>query len=245
MVPGRDGQPLHVFAHMDLARLAATAAGSRAESRWSLARTVAGPAAWCPTGPAADAAACDATVIPVITGQVDWSLLDDVISLAVLPWAAAHTPAAPPSDPADSPGPVPARNPVPPAPGRPAAPDPAPPGSSAAHDPPESSLSPGGPAGLLTPEVRDRLRQLVIQHATGLLSGPAGLAAQWRAHRPGQPGPAVPVPPPDRHPPLGLDPDLPPRRHHHRHQPRRPHPAQPQPALSRRLTIRGRAGRWR
>jgi hypothetical protein len=208
MVPGRDGQPLHVFAHMDLARLAttaaATAAGSRAESRWSLARTVAGPAAWCPTGPDADAAACDATVIPVIIGQVDWSLADHLISLAVLPWAVAHTPAAPLSDAADPPGPMPARNPIPSAPGRPAPPDPAPPGAPAAHDPPTSPPSPAAsgdpaspghppdpadpagpadtadPAGVLAPEVRDRLRQLVIQHATGLLSGPAGLAAQHR-----------------------------------------------------------------
>jgi Domain of unknown function (DUF222) len=238
MVPGRDGQPLHIYAHMDLARLAtatagAAAAGSRAESRWSLARTVAGPGAWWPTGPDADAAACDATVIPVITGHVDWSLADHLISLAVLPWAVAHTPAttppspAPVGDPERPPGPppgnapavpVPARAPAPSAPGRPAPPDPAPPGSSAAHDPPASppSLSPGGPehsrgpaspvtpaspagpghlpdpadhagpadtadpAGLLTPEARDRLRQLVIQHATGLLSGPAGLAAQYR-----------------------------------------------------------------
>jgi hypothetical protein len=184
MVPGRDGQPLHVFAHMDLARLATTAAaaaaGSRAESRWSLARTVAGPAAWCPTGPDADAAACDATVIPVITGHVDWSLADHLISLAVLPWSVAHTPAAPLSDPADPPGPMPARNPARSAPGRPAPPDPAPPGASTAHDPPPPPPSLVGPAGVLAPEVRDRLRQLVIQHATGLLSGPTGLAAQYR-----------------------------------------------------------------
>ena len=185
MVPGRDGQPLHIYAHMDLARLATTAraaaaAGSRAESRWSLARTVAGPGAWCPTGPDADAAACDATVIPVITGQVDWALLDDVISLAVLPWAVAHTPpaAAPPGpapagDPARRPGPVPGH--VPRSPAASAGPaangDPANPG----HPP-----SPADPAGLLTPEARDRLRQLALQHALGLLSGPAGLAAQYR-----------------------------------------------------------------
>ena len=41
MVPGRDGQPLHLYAHADLARLATAGAvataSSRAESRWSLA----------------------------------------------------------------------------------------------------------------------------------------------------------------------------------------------------------------
>jgi hypothetical protein len=139
MVPGRDGQPLHLYAHADLARLATAGAvataRSRAESRWSLARTVAGPAAWCPTGPDLDAAACDATIIPVTTGHIDCSLADDLIFLALPAWPFAH--------------------------------DPAPAG-------------PASPDGLLTPEVHERLRQLVIQHATSLLSGPVGLAAQAR-----------------------------------------------------------------
>jgi Domain of unknown function (DUF222)/HNH endonuclease len=139
MVPGRDGQPLHLYAHADLARLATAGAvataRSRAESRWSLARTVAGPAAWCPTGPDLDAAACDATIIPVTTGHIDCSLADDLIFLALPAWPFAH--------------------------------DPAPTG-------------PVSPDGLLTPEVHERLRQLVIQHATSLLSGPVGLAAQAR-----------------------------------------------------------------
>ena len=43
-----------------------------------------------------------------------------------------------------------------------------------------------------------------------------------RPHRAAQPGAAVQFPSPDRHPPLGLDPAPAPRRHHHRHQPRRP-----------------------
>jgi Domain of unknown function (DUF222) len=224
LVPGRDGQPLHLYAHLDLASLATARAtapgGSQLESRWSLARTMAGPGAWCPTGPDADAAACDATVIPVITGQVDWTLLDHVISLALPPLVFAHTPPGPrpaggpalPSGPAPgraaagSPGPDPAANPASSAPGRPVPPDSAPPGA-AAGGPPASPLGPTGPAAdadpaspghppspadpsghasatgppdLITPEAREHLRQLVIQHATGLLSGPAGLAAQLR-----------------------------------------------------------------
>ncbi|HEY2279123.1 MAG TPA: DUF222 domain-containing protein, partial [Streptosporangiaceae bacterium] len=249
MVPGRDGQPLRIYAHMDLARLASLAgapgpashsgplsgggtAASRAESRWSLARTVAGLAAWCPTGPDLDAAACDATVIPVITGHVDWSLLDHVIALALPSWPLAHTPPAaipsltappvtappaaespsppPANDPAHTSGPTPGHASASPAPGpapvphRDRAPSalsrPAPPGASATHDPPVSPPSPGhprgpghpsspadpvgraSPAGLITPEVREQLRQLVIQHATELLSGPTGLAAQLRTN---------------------------------------------------------------
>jgi uncharacterized protein DUF222 len=163
MVPGRDGQALHVYAHVDLASLAAAGAGatagSRAESRWSLARTVAGPAAWCPAGPDAAAAACDATVIPVITGHPDWSLAGRLIALAVPPWPPAHTAASPPS---------------------PASDPPSPPG-------PSGPASPTGSAGLITPAVRDRLRQLVIAHALGLLSGPAGLAAELRTRTLGHP----------------------------------------------------------
>ncbi len=94
MVPGRDGQPLHVFAHLDLAALAGLPGppsqaspirrGSLFEDRWSLALSIAGPGAWCPTGPDAEAVACDATVLPVVTGHVDWAVVDQLISLARL-----------------------------------------------------------------------------------------------------------------------------------------------------------------
>ena len=256
MVPGRDGQPLHLYAHADLARLATAGAvataSSRAESRWSLARTVAGPAAWCPTGPDLDAAACDATIIPVTTGHVDWALLDQLVSLALPPWALAHTPAA-------AARPRPAASTGPAIPGH--SPDPAGPAGPAGT---------ADPAGLLTPEAHDRLRQLALQHAPACCPGPSAWPPTGphpgppvhrtepapgrrhshpghpaapetgreparpalpvprlrpatigvpgpspdpqgprRPHQPGQPGPAVPVPPPDRHPPLELDPDLP------------------------------------
>ena len=51
-----------------------------------------------------------------------------------------------------------------------------------------------------------------------------------RSDPPGQPDPAVHVSSPDRRAPLGLDPAPARRRHHHRHQPRRPQdPPQPRP----------------
>ena len=107
MLPGRDAQPLHVYAHMDLSRLAAaqapapaTAAGaSLLEGRWSLSRRVAAPGAWCLDGADADGAACDATVIPVISGHVDWTLVDDLIALALPAGASAHDPPGPPDPP--------------------------------------------------------------------------------------------------------------------------------------------------
>jgi hypothetical protein len=107
MVPGRDGDSLRVYAHLDLARLAGPGGpvlpGSGApaspalgtsllENRWSLARAIAGPGAWCLTGPDAEAAACDTTVIPVVTGQVDWALLDDLVSLALPAGGPVHHP---------------------------------------------------------------------------------------------------------------------------------------------------------
>jgi Domain of unknown function (DUF222)/HNH endonuclease len=106
LLPGRDGQPLHLHAHVDLASLAAQSAaarsaapigGSALEGRWSLARLAAGPGAWCPDGPDAEAAACDATVVPVVTGHPDWSLVDDLIALVLPAWLPA---------PPDPPGPV-------------------------------------------------------------------------------------------------------------------------------------------
>ena len=57
-----------------------------------------------------------------------------------------------------------------------------------------------------------------------------------RPDQPGQPAPALRLPPPHRRPPVGLDARPAPRRHHHRDQPRpHPHPAQPRPTRPRRL----------
>jgi hypothetical protein len=153
MVPGRDGDSLRVYAHLDLARLtgppSSALGASPLESRWSLARAAAGPGAWCPTGPDAEAAACDTTVIPVVTGQVDWALLDELISLALPAWPSAHGP------------------------------------SSCAR--PDGPLDPPAPSGPISPATRQRLRDLALQHAVSLLSGPAGLAAQSRARALGHP----------------------------------------------------------
>lgn len=78
MLPGRDGQPLHVYAHLDLATLAGLATGDGSPA---IRPAAAGPGDWCPAGPEADAAACDATVIPVVTGQVDMAAADNLTGL--------------------------------------------------------------------------------------------------------------------------------------------------------------------
>jgi hypothetical protein len=59
-----------------------------------------------------------------------------------------------------------------------------------------SPLSPASlPGSVLNPEVYQRLRDLVLQHATGLLSGPTGLAAALRAQALSHPftGPSQPL----------------------------------------------------
>lgn len=73
MLPDRAGQPTQVQLHMTLAQLRDAAGASAAEAAWAAAR--ASQPGWV-TGPGADAAACDATVVPIVTGHVDWAALD-------------------------------------------------------------------------------------------------------------------------------------------------------------------------
>src|SRR5580700_9089468 len=73
MVPARAGQPTQVQVHLTLAQLRGLPGASAAEDAWAAAR--ASQPGWL-TGPEADAALCDATVVPVVTGHVDWAALD-------------------------------------------------------------------------------------------------------------------------------------------------------------------------
>jgi hypothetical protein len=87
MLPGRDGQPVHVQVHVNLATLRGLPAAPRGPGReagehpgletgWSPARAAAGPGSVYLTGADAEAAACDATLTPVVSGQIDWTALD-------------------------------------------------------------------------------------------------------------------------------------------------------------------------
>ncbi|HEV3288017.1 MAG TPA: DUF222 domain-containing protein [Streptosporangiaceae bacterium] len=73
MLPDRAGQPTQVQLHMTLSQLRDAQGASAAEAAWAAARAT--QTGWV-TGPAADAAACDATVVPIVTGHVDWTALD-------------------------------------------------------------------------------------------------------------------------------------------------------------------------
>ena len=95
LLPERAGQPVKAWVHVSLAELRALDDGSALEdewiaavrARWAAHRAAASEgasdgAAWL-DGDAARAATCDATLTPVVTGDVDLSVLDDLVRLCV------------------------------------------------------------------------------------------------------------------------------------------------------------------
>ena len=99
MIPGRDGQPPHLSIHIDLNELRG---GSVIERAWTPAMAAAGPGSAYLTGPAADAAACDAMLTPMVTGQIDWAVLDQLTTAWLTTHGHAHA-GGPHEDPADGP----------------------------------------------------------------------------------------------------------------------------------------------
>ncbi len=96
LLPGRAGQPVKAWAHISLAELRARDDGSLLQTEWITemrirwaahrAQTEGGTGgdggAWL-SGDAARAVACDATITPVVTGNIDPSALDDLVRLCV------------------------------------------------------------------------------------------------------------------------------------------------------------------
>ena len=95
LLPERAGQPVKVWAHVSLAELRALDDGSvlaqewvgEMAVRWAARRAAASQAgsdgaAWL-DGKPARAMACDASVIPVVTGGIDPAALDDLVSLCL------------------------------------------------------------------------------------------------------------------------------------------------------------------
>ena len=81
MLPG-DGssQPAQVTVHVDLAELRGLPGASELERGWTTARAAAAgvPGSVYLTGPEADAAACDAALVPVVSGHIDRAALDQL-----------------------------------------------------------------------------------------------------------------------------------------------------------------------
>ncbi len=179
MVPARAGQPTHLTVHMTLNQLRGLPAASEAEATWAAAQAATRPG-WL-TGPAADAAACDATITPVVTGHLDPVALD---LLTRLFQASHHRPGTRAADgrtgaAADS-GAA--------APGTGGLPDPGPSGPerpSAAWPPAGETLLAAEPVAAEpgttpAPATQERLRRALLGLAIQALSGPGGLAAHLR-----------------------------------------------------------------
>jgi len=95
LVPERAGQPVKAWVHVSLAELRALDKDSALEeewitavrAQWAAARAAASiggsdGGAWL-DGDAARGIVCDATVVPVVTGEVDPGVLDDLVTLCV------------------------------------------------------------------------------------------------------------------------------------------------------------------
>jgi hypothetical protein len=141
--------------------------------RWAAHRAAASEtgsdgAAWL-TGKPARAVACDATLIPVVTGGIDPGALDELVGLCLR--YAGHGPhcgAVPDPGPADRTGPP--------------------------EDPPGGHACPPGPRPP-TPEALEMLRHAIIGVAVDLVSGPGGLASFLRTRLLGArlAGPSLPL----------------------------------------------------
>jgi hypothetical protein len=210
LLPERAGQPVKVWAHISLAELRALDDGSVLQQewigemavRWAVHRAAAcetgsDGAAWLDGRPA-EAVACDATIIPVVTGQIDPGALDDLVALC-LQYAGhgSHCGAQPYADPPGSPGPAPGS---PGAPPEADGPDPAdtagPPDDPGQPEdsPARGHARPPGPQPP-TAQALEMLRHAIIGHAVDLVSGPGGLASFLRTRLlgPRLAGPSLPL----------------------------------------------------
>ena len=183
LLPDRAGHPVKALVHMTLAELVALDGGSAlarewitaAAARWAAARAAASVTgsdggAWL-DGRTAQAVACDAILVPVVTGDIDPGALDDLVRLCAELHRLDHRHPAP----SQEPGTV--------------APEPA---ASGPHGSPAGSLLPDSPD---RDALRDAIRQAIIGKAIDLLSGPGGLASYLRRRQLGArlAGPSVPL----------------------------------------------------
>jgi hypothetical protein len=178
MVPGRGGQPTQAQVHITLAQLRALPGASGAEAAWRAAAAARGHG-WLP-GPDADAAVCDATVAPVVTGHVDPAALDRLVGA----FLAIHGHDGGPAGQQGGPGAKKGAGGKQDGPGR---------------EGPACGCRCGGctcPARTrLSAETIARLRGSLLSLATDVLSGPGGLAAWLRQSLlPGGPGSSASLP---------------------------------------------------
>jgi hypothetical protein len=186
LLPERAGQSVKVWAHRSLAELHEMDDGSVLQTewitemqvRWAAHRAVASQAdgdgaAWL-DGTSARAVACDAAIIPVVTGQIDPAALEDLVDLC-LQFAGHGSHCAAASNP-DRSGQASDR-----------------PGAASPADGPDPAGEPGQgedrcegddprPPGPRPPtaQAAEMLRHAIIGKAVDLVSGPGGLASFLR-----------------------------------------------------------------
>jgi Domain of unknown function (DUF222) len=190
-LPDRAGQPTQIQLHMTLDELMRLS-GAGSEADGSDTRSGGGDASgggdraaapgWpggrLPGPSAGPGAACDATIVPVVTGRVDPVLLDQLAAQLVDRDAAATLRfVGTAGDQASPAGPA--------AGGTPAVPGAAP-GTPAPVVP--------APVRSTPPDARQTARDLVLAQAVRLLSGPGGLAAALRAGVPFRPAASASLP---------------------------------------------------
>jgi hypothetical protein len=177
LLPERAGQPAKVWAHISLADLILLDADSRLQNewiagvraRWAAVRAAGTAdnrdrAAWL-DGAEAEGLACDAPIAPVVTGDVNPDVLNDLVRLCAELAGHGHGHCVPaPAGPHDDP---------------------------ASADPGEAG---NGPVPL-TERAREALERAIIGKAVDLLSGRSGLASFLRRRQLGArlAGPSLPL----------------------------------------------------
>ena len=252
-VPDRAGQPTQIQLHMTLDQLRGLDGAAGAEAAWA-------KAAWAARGPAAAPGSdCDAVIVPVVSGHVDPAVLDQLTAALFRHDPALLGPDTVPGGEGTPRSPYGPRSPKAAAVRRVmlrhAADLLSGPAGLAAFlrtgllDGAAGTVSLPLDVGQATKTIPDHLRRAVIARDRccrfpGCRQRPAACQAHHirpqqprRHHQPEQPDPALRLPPPHRHPPLGLAPHPAPRRHRHGCQPRpAAHPEQPRTTRPRRLT---------
>ena len=180
LLPDRAGQPAKVWAHVSLADLMMLDGSSalleqwtaRVRAQWAAHRAGASfggsdGAAWL-DGDAARAAACDASVTPVVTGEVNYAVMDDLLRLCVQLDRLRHHPGGEDTGQHGTSS-----------------------DGDAGSDGSEAQTAPGPDTTLAW----EALEQAIIGKAVDLLSGPGGLASFLRRRQLGARlgGPSLPL----------------------------------------------------
>ena len=157
MIPDRAGADTHVAVHIPISQLRQMPGASGLEDAWIRGRL--GEDGYL-TGKDAEAAACDAMIVPVVTGHMDLSVIDKMIELALAAiggsHGAGHGGGSDSGDASDDGS-----------------------GDSGSGDGTRNSGG-GGRSRELSPEAWRALRYAMARLAVDLVSGPAGLAATLR-----------------------------------------------------------------